>query len=53
MGIPERIGGIIEADIPHMARQAARESHPLYPVPRLMDARKLEEIYYTIADWRI
>ena len=28
-----------------MARCAARESNPLYPVPRLMDRRELESIY--------
>ena len=28
-----------------MARHAAQESNPLYPVPRLMDARELETMY--------
>ncbi len=45
LGIPEKLEGIREEDIPLMARHADRESNPLYPVPRLMDARELEQIY--------
>ena len=32
-------------DIPALARRAAREANPLYPVPVLMDAGELEKIY--------
>ena len=32
-------------DIPALARRAAREANPLYPVPVLMDAGELEHIY--------
>lgn len=28
-----------------------REPNPLYPVPRLMDRKELEEIYFDIGDW--
>lgn len=45
LGIPEKIEGIREQDIPVMAAHAARESNPLYPVPRLMGARELEGMY--------
>ena len=45
MGIPNRIDAIDEKDIPKMARHAARESNPLYPVPRLMGTAELKEIY--------
>lgn len=45
MGIPQVIEDIQLADIPAMARFAAAESNPLYPVPKLMDARELEQIY--------
>ena len=45
MRIPASIPEIREADIPQMARHAARESNPLYPVPRLMNARELEPMY--------
>lgn len=38
-------------DIPPLARHAEKEANPLYPVPRLMSQRELEEIYYDIADW--
>lgn len=45
LGIPDKLEGIREEDIPLMAEHADRESNPLYPVPRLMDARELEQIY--------
>ncbi|MBE6710947.1 MAG: iron-containing alcohol dehydrogenase [Ruminococcaceae bacterium] len=51
MNIPETLSGILEEDIPTMARHADREANPLYPVPKLMDARELEIFYYTAADW--
>ena len=34
-----------------MARHAAKEANPLYPVPVLMDAGELEQFYYKVADW--
>ncbi len=51
MGIPEKISGISETDIPVMARHADKEANPLYPVPVLMNAKELEKIYYIVADW--
>lgn len=39
---------IREEDIPTMARNAARESNPLYPVPRLMDQKELESVYHEL-----
>ncbi len=45
MGIPKKIDGIREADIPSMAEKADRESNPLYPVPVLKDAQELEAYY--------
>lgn len=48
MGIPEKLDGIKTEDIEMMARHADREANPLYPVPRLMDAKELEEIYYKV-----
>ncbi len=50
MGIPETLEGICPADIPVMSKHADREGNPLYPVPVLMDARELEQIYYRIGD---
>ena len=45
MGIPEKLEGIREEDIPRMAAHADKESNPLYPVPRLMDAGELASMY--------
>ncbi len=45
MNIPATLPGIQDEDIPRMARHAAREANPLYPVPRLMDAGELQRFY--------
>lgn len=45
MGIPAAIAGIEEKDIPKMSRYAAAEANPLYPVPRLWNAKELEALY--------
>lgn len=50
MGIPETLPGILPEDIPAMARHAAREANPLYPVPRLMDAGELAQFYLKVSD---
>jgi alcohol dehydrogenase class IV len=50
MQIPETLSGIRTEDIPLMARHAAKEANPLYPVPVLMDAKELELFYYQVAD---
>lgn len=44
-GVPTYIEAIREEDIPTMAKRASAESNPLYPVPRLMDAKELEVMY--------
>jgi len=51
MQIPETLSGIRKEDIPQMARHASKEGNPLYPVPVLMDAEKLETFYIKVADW--
>lgn len=48
LSIPETISGIRREDIPELAREAEREGNPLYPVPKLMDARTLEQFYYDV-----
>ncbi|MBR4083703.1 MAG: iron-containing alcohol dehydrogenase [Lachnospiraceae bacterium] len=48
MNIPKFIDGIREEDIPTMAKHAASESNPLYPVPKLMNAKELENMYYIV-----
>ena len=50
MNIPTVISDIKKADIPALARHAAREANPLYPVPKLMTSGELEAFYYKIAD---
>lgn len=45
MLIPATIDGIDPADVPEMAKRAAAEGNPLYPVPRLLGADELEKIY--------
>ena len=48
MEIPSCIPEIRTADIPALAAYAAKESNPLYPVPKLMDAQELETMYYKL-----
>lgn len=48
MNIPTCFEEIKADDIKEMARHAAKEANPLYPVPRLMDASQLEKIYYRV-----
>jgi len=48
MGIPNKIEELKKVDIPQLAKTAAREANPLYPVPKLFNAKQLETIYYDI-----
>lgn len=48
MNIPRFIDGIHDKDISTMAKHAAAESNPLYPVPKLMNRKELENMYYII-----
>ena len=50
MGIPAKLQGIREADIPKLARFAHKEANPLYPVPVLMTAKELERFYYDVME---
>lgn len=50
MGIPAKLSGIKDEDIPQMARHANQEANPLYPVPLLMSRRELEKIYYEVQE---
>lgn len=51
LGIPETLPDIQKEDVPAMARHAAKEANPLYPVPRLMDAGELEAFYEAAGEW--
>lgn len=46
LSIPETIPEIQPEDIPALAKTAAKEANPLYPVPVLFDAEQLEKIYF-------
>ena len=48
--IKDTIPEIREEDIPKLARYAAKEANPLYPVPVLMDARELQQFYYMLME---
>lgn len=49
MQIPEYLYEIKSEDIPIMAKHADKESNPLYPVPRLMNAKELTKLYDIVA----
>ncbi len=51
MSIPCKIKGIKAEDIEHLSRIAEHEANPLYPVPKLMTAPELAELYKQVADW--
>ena len=53
LGIPDTIPEIRREDIPRLARYADKEGNPLYPVPRLMNARELEKFYYAVMEERV
>ncbi len=48
MNIPTNFDMIESKDIPQMARYAAKEANPLYPVPKLMNRKELEKFYYQV-----
>ncbi len=50
MNIPTKLKGIQEADIAKLAKYADKEANPLYPVPKLMDAKALEKLYYVVME---
>lgn len=50
LDIPDTLPGIRPQDIPKLARYADKEANPLYPVPRLMNARELERFYYMVME---
>jgi alcohol dehydrogenase class IV len=52
MNIPETLSGIRSEDIPMMAKHADSEANPLYPVPRLMNAKELELFYELVSEER-
>ena len=51
MNIPENFKQIVPKDISKMAKYADKEANPLYPVPKLMNAKELENLYKKAANW--
>ena len=49
-GIPKTFDFIDEDDISEMAKTASKEANPLYPVPKLMNAKQLEKFYYDVME---
>lgn len=48
MNIGKTIPEIKKEDIPLLAKTAEKEANPLYPVPKMYNAKELEEIYYKL-----
>ena len=49
LSIPSTFEGKInEADFDELAHHADKEANPLYPVPKLMNASELKQIYYKV-----
>ncbi|ATP42461.1 alcohol dehydrogenase [Solibacillus sp. R5-41] len=48
MGIPTKIEGIVNRDVPLMVERALNEANPLYPVPKIMNKDEMFYIYQTI-----
>ncbi len=48
LGLPTALEELQPEDFSLIAEHAAREANPLYPVPKLMDAEELKEIYFKI-----
>ncbi|MBE5949285.1 MAG: iron-containing alcohol dehydrogenase [Lachnospiraceae bacterium] len=50
LNIGDTIRGINPLDIPKLAKHADREANPLYPVPKLMNAKELQALYYNVLE---
>ncbi len=48
MNIPNKIAELKKEDISELSKTASKEANPLYPVPKLLNAKQLETIYYDI-----
>lgn len=50
MEIPKKVSGIMDSDIPIMAKRALAESNPLYPVPKIMSETDMLNMYNRIKE---
>ncbi|MCM3567703.1 iron-containing alcohol dehydrogenase [Neobacillus mesonae] len=47
-GIPKKLDGIIDDDIPLMVDRALKEANPLYPVPKILSKDDMQSLYHVI-----
>ena len=50
IGIPETVAELKKEDIYMLAKKAAKEGNPVYPVPVLMDANELMQLYFDVLE---
>lgn len=50
MNIPKKVKGILDSDIPLMAKRALSEGNPLYPVPKIMSKEDMLNMYQLIKE---
>lgn len=50
MGMPTKISGLIEDDIPVLAERALKEANPLYPVPVIFSKGDMVQLYQMIKE---
>jgi alcohol dehydrogenase len=48
MGIPKKVEGIVDGDIPLMSSRALKEANPLYPVPKIFSKEDMVHLYQMI-----
>lgn len=48
LNVGNKLDGIKKEDIPALSKHADHEGNPLYPVPKLMNAKELEIFYYDL-----
>lgn len=48
MGIPKKVEGIVDGDIPLMISRALKEANPLYPVPKIFSKEDMFHLYQMI-----
>lgn len=50
MNIPKKITGIKDSDVPLMVKRALSEGNPLYPVPKIMSEKDMQNMYQIIKE---
>ncbi len=50
LNIPDKVPALKKDEIAMLAKQAAAEGNPVYPVPVLMDAKELKRFFYDVLD---